>query len=74
MKPVSYRQEMENTEQISTPEPHRVLLSFNLGNQATMTTMRNLSTATREQPMLAANGESPHAATKTQHRLKKKKS
>ena len=32
MKPISYRQEMENTEQISTPEPHRVLLSFNLGN------------------------------------------
>ena len=24
MKPISYRQEMENTEQISTPEPHRV--------------------------------------------------
>ena len=37
MKPISYRQEMENTEQISTPEPHRVLLSFNLGNRATMT-------------------------------------
>ena len=32
MKPISYRQEMENTEQICTPEPHRVLLSFNLGN------------------------------------------
>jgi len=32
MKPTSYRQEMENTEQISTPEPHKVLLSFNLGN------------------------------------------
>ena len=32
MKPISYRQAMENTEQISTPEPHRVLLSFNLGN------------------------------------------
>ena len=37
MKPISYRQEMENTEQISTPEPNRVLLSFNLGNWATMT-------------------------------------
>ena len=37
MKPISYRQAMENTEQISTPEPHRVLLSFNLGNWATMT-------------------------------------
>ena len=36
-KPVSYRQEMENTEQICTPEPHRVLLSFNLGNRANMT-------------------------------------
>ena len=35
MKPISYRQEMENTEQICTPEPHRVPLSFNfreLGN------------------------------------------
>ena len=32
MKPISYRQEMKNTEQISTPEPHRVILSFNLGN------------------------------------------
>ena len=30
MNPISYRQEMENTEQISTPEPHRVPLSFNL--------------------------------------------
>ena len=37
MKPISYRQEMENTEQICTPEPHKVLLSFNLGNSATMT-------------------------------------
>ena len=37
MKPISYRQEMENTEQICTPEPHRVLLSFNLGNRATTT-------------------------------------
>ena len=37
MKPISYRQEMENTELISTPEPHRVLLSFNVGNEATMT-------------------------------------
>ena len=37
MKPISYRQEMENTEQICTPEPHRVPLSFNLGNWATMT-------------------------------------
>ena len=37
MKPISYREEMENTEQISTPEPHRVLLSFNLGNYAGMT-------------------------------------
>ena len=37
MKPISYRQEMESTEQIYTPEPHRVLLSFNLGNWATMT-------------------------------------
>ena len=37
MKPVSYRQEMENTEQMSTPEPHRVLLSFNLGNWETTT-------------------------------------
>ena len=27
----------ENTGQICTPEPHRVLLSFNLGNWATMT-------------------------------------
>ena len=36
MKPISYRQEMENTEQICTPEPHRVLLSFNLGNEAAM--------------------------------------
>ena len=36
MKPISYKQEMENTEQISTPEPHRVLFSFNLGNEATM--------------------------------------
>ena len=27
----------ENTGQISTPQPHRVLLSFNLGNWATMT-------------------------------------
>ena len=26
------RQEMENTQQICTPEPHRVLLSFNLVN------------------------------------------
>ena len=35
MKPISYRQEMENTEEICTPEPHRVPLSFNfreLGN------------------------------------------
>ena len=32
MKPISYRQEMENTELFSTSEPHRVLLSFNLGN------------------------------------------
>ena len=32
MKPISYRQETENTEQICTPEHHRVLLSFNLGN------------------------------------------
>ena len=32
MKPISYRQEMENTELISTPEPYWVLLSFNLGN------------------------------------------
>ena len=37
MKPISYRQEMESTEQIYTPEPHRVLLSFNLGNWANMT-------------------------------------
>ena len=37
MKPISYKQEMENTEQICTPEPHRVLLSFNLGNWAIMT-------------------------------------
>ena len=37
MKPLSYRQEMENTEQICTPELHRVLLSFNLENRATMT-------------------------------------
>ena len=28
MKPISYRQEMENTELISTPEPHRVLLNL----------------------------------------------
>ena len=28
MKSISYRQEMENTELISTPEPHRVLLSL----------------------------------------------
>ena len=37
MKPISYRQEMENIEHICIPEPHRVLLSFNLGNWATMT-------------------------------------
>ena len=37
MKPISYRQEMENTEQICTLEPHGVLLSFNSGNWATMT-------------------------------------
>ena len=36
MKPLYYRQEMENTEQICTPELHRVLLSFDLGNWATM--------------------------------------
>ena len=36
-KPISYRQEMENTEQISTPEPHRVPLRFHLGNWAAMT-------------------------------------
>ena len=32
MKPISCRQEMQNTEQICTPEPHRNLLGFNLGN------------------------------------------
>ena len=37
MKHLCYRQEMENTEQICTPEPHRVLLSFNLGDRETMT-------------------------------------
>ena len=37
MKPISYREEMENTEQISTPEPHRVLFRFNLGDYVTMT-------------------------------------
>ena len=37
MKPRSYRQEMKNTEQICTLEPHRILLSFNSGNCETMT-------------------------------------
>ena len=38
MKPISYRQEMENTEQVCTPEPHRVLpVQFYLGNWATVT-------------------------------------
>ena len=37
MKPITYRQEVDNTEQIGTPEPHGVLHSFNLGNLATMT-------------------------------------
>ena len=37
MKSISYRQEMENTEQICTPEPHGVLLSFNSGNWAIIT-------------------------------------
>ena len=37
MKPTSYKQETENIEWIHTPEPHRILLSFNSGNWATMT-------------------------------------
>ena len=31
---------MENTQQICTPEPHKILLSFNLGNRATMTMIK----------------------------------
>ena len=37
MKSISYRQEMEYTEEICTPESHRVLHSFNSGNGATIT-------------------------------------
>ena len=36
MKPITYRQEMENTKQSCTPEPNGVLHSFNLENLATM--------------------------------------
>ena len=35
MKPISYKQEIGDTERICTPEPNRVLLSFNSGNWAT---------------------------------------
>ena len=37
MKPISCRQETENTEQISTPEPRRLVRIFNSGSWATMT-------------------------------------
>ena len=37
MKPRSYKKEMENTEQICTLQPHRILLSFNSGKCETMT-------------------------------------
>ena len=50
MKPISYEQEMENTELIFTPEPHRVLFSFNLGNWAIMTVITSCQNGALPQP------------------------
>ena len=52
MKPISYRQEMENTEEICTPEPHRVPLSFNLGNWPTVTVIFQFSSVAQSCPAL----------------------
>ena len=62
MKPISYRQEMEDTEQICTPEPQRVLLSFNLGNRATMTVIVQFSRS------VMSDSLRPHESQHTRHR------
>ena len=44
---------MENTEQICTPEPHRVPLSFNLGNWPTVTVIFQFSSVAQSCPTLS---------------------